>query len=175
MDAPELYAIQAAKAQVSLEVVAFRRELDSLALEKESFLQGREKEAQQAVTAVMESAQKLLSEAADAAKEVNVYTRALQEAFKTLSEGRKDFRAWKETEERRLHAFEEEVQVRSKEMAKEAEKLAFERMKLNGAARELDLVSEQARKDLALAQEERRKLMENKKFMDEYAKGSKHN
>lgn len=167
MDSPELHEIAEKKAKLSLEVSSFRRELDALVSERESFLVERREEALRVVGSVMEAAHKLLSEASETAQGVDGYLSALKDATAALYEAREGFRGWRETEETRLKALAKEAETKASEMQAQAAILSEERMKLKAAWRDLGLMSEQARKDEQDAKAERRKLMENKKFMDE--------
>lgn len=164
---PGLHEIAEKKARLSLEVSAFRRELDALKSERDSFLVERREEALAVVGSVMEAAHKLLSEASDTANGVDVYISALKDATTALYEAREGFHKWRDTEETRLKDLREETDKKTGEMLVQAAKLSEERMRLKDAWRDMGLMSEQARKDEQSAKAERRKLMENKKYMDE--------
>lgn len=161
----DLHEIEATKARISLEVSAFRRELDILKSDKETFLEDRRKEAEKIVADIMEASHKLLSEAKDSTSSVEMYLKTLSTYRKGLEEATEAFQAYRDEEIEKIAGFRELADKNVSEMTKKTESLRLERMRLQTAKNELELASEQARKDFEKARLEREKLAKNKDYI----------
>lgn len=168
---PELETINEKKAQISMEIMEFRRELDALKQDKQAYLLGRETEALAVVQSVMTASHRLLSEAEDTAEAVDKYLETVRGATNDLKEAQTLFAEWKDMEEQKLLETRTFVQTKIDQMAIETDRLVNLKQEISGACKELETKRSLSKKDFEEARKERAKLLKNKQFMDSYGTG----